>query len=138
MVRAVYQISYMTCSEYIRNEHVPMVYDDNSCSIEDGERRAYCFNQVSGINHLILRDDGLDDSCPWIPTRKRLVQGQFLTTKNAQAFISHSNKIYFEITRKNPTCDCDDTYETNSDNVLIRKISVVCSPLSTNNTNFSD
>ena len=47
----------MICSEFIRSVHIPMVFDDNSCSIEEYERQTICFNPISGINHLgqILR-----------------------------------------------------------------------------------
>ena len=131
VVRAMYHISYMVRSEFIRSEHIPMVYDDMSCSIGEYERRVSCFNPMSGINHHIIRDDGDGDACPLIPTRKRLVKGQILKTKNNTAFISHSDKIFLEIRNQEGKCDCDDTYSTNPEDIFMRMINEFCPPLST-------
>ena len=129
VVRAMYHISYMIRSEFIRSNHIPMVFDDNSCSIEEYERQTNCFNPISGINHLILRDDGEGDACPMIPTRRKLVRGQILRKMKTSAFISHENKIYLEIRNKEERCDCQETYATNHEGIFIRKINEVCHPL---------
>ena len=107
VVRAMYHISYMICSGFIRSVHIPMVFDDNSCSIEEYERQTICFNPISGINHL----------------------GQILRKINTSAFISHENKIYLEIRNKEEKCDCQETYATNHEGIFIRKINEVCPPL---------
>ena len=115
--------------EFLIDTHITMEYDDMSCIIEENEQEAHCFNPISGINHLIYRDNGDDEDCPWVPTRKKLIRGQVLTSSSGQAFVSHFNKIYFEIKKKEDLCGCEDTYSTNYDDVMIRKINAYCSPI---------
>lgn len=131
VVRVMYHISYMIRSEFIKYNHVPMTFDDMSCSIEDYEKKTTCFNPISGINHLVIRDDGQDDKCPMIPTRKKLVKGIFLKSNTITSFISHRNKIYLEIRDKEEHCNCDETYTTNYEDIYIRKINEFCHPIST-------
>ena len=73
--------------EFLIDTHITMEYDDMSCVIEENEQETHCFNPISGINHLIYCDDGDDEDCPWVPTRRKLIRGQVLTSSSGQAFI---------------------------------------------------
>lgn len=117
LVTVTYKIMYMVRQDFVSNTHVPMTYDDGSCSLPKEKSSTFCHNKFTGIHHYVLRDVSKTSTIcgekNMVPTRKSILVGEQLTKEKISYFISHKEKLLFKIEETIDMCNCNFVYKTN-------------------------
>ena len=132
-VLTTYSISLQKKSSQVINNKVSIEMDVGKCEIKDDEDTKHCFNEYSGVNHWISREEkGSNKNCDYLPTRTDLVTGKLLTDEHGEKiFQSDQAKVVFKLDKEAvELCSCLQNFKTNYEHIYLR-MSSVCPSLDT-------
>ena len=107
---------------------VVMDFDDGSCVLQESDQYTVCYNpyrqehfflvnisllilnNFSGSNLYVKRLEAKSKDCQFLPTRKEIVHGKFLTQGGRKVFMSSKTKVLFQVKDNINLCGCAYNY----------------------------